>query len=361
MLARKLLKQGDSFSKMDFATTFQRQRPALIFTEATALVCAIGLLDLVTGYEVSLSILYAFPIYVVGWCLDKKSGVLISLMCGIVWWWASVGSGKIYLNSFQEIWETLVRIAFFIFVAIAAASLKREQDAAASRIALLEHSRRLEREIIEISEREQRRIGRDLHDGLCQYQAALACSAASLNGDLMRKNLVAEAKQADELARRLRDAVAQTRDLARGLVPVQTEETGLVSALQELATSVSKLLSIDCRFAMHGRPPAFETTAATHLYRIAQEAVNNSTRHGKAGRIEICLTSDDEVTLLRISDNGLGISRTAHSGSGMGLNIMNYRAKLVGGELLVEAPEESGTVVSCLIRTAIEEANERAA
>ena len=357
-LAGKLLfSQGHL---MSLATTFQRQRRSFIFAEGTLLVLFVGVLDFATGYEVSLSILYGIPIYLVAWCMDKKFGVLLALICGIVWWWASRLNGQPYLNNWQETWETFVRIGFFIFIAIGAASLKREHDAAAARIALLEHSRRLEREIIDISEREQRRIGRDLHDGLCQYQAALACAAASLNGDLLKKNLLKEARMADDLANRLRDAVAQTRDLARGLIPVQMEETGLASALEELARSVSHLQSVQCDFESAGHPIIFDNAAATHLYRIAQEAIANATRHGRATRISLSLTHEDEATILRVLDNGVGLSQTKRNDPGMGLSIMTYRANLAGGELLLEEPSEGGTMVTCVI-SAPEERHERAA
>jgi signal transduction histidine kinase len=321
----------------------------------------VGFFDVITGYEVSLSIIYGIPIYLVAWCVDKKSGILIGLIAGIVWWWASIAGGRAYLNSWQECWETFVRIAFFVFIAIGAASLKREHVAAATRIALLEHSRRLEQEIIEISEREQRRIGRDLHDGLCQTQAALACAAASLNGDLLKRNLSKEAGLADELASRLRDAVAQTRDLARGLVPVQMEEAGLASALEELTKSVARLQSIDCQIELCGNPMISNNVAATHLYRIAQEAINNATRHGNAKSIQVFFSHDEDATVLRVSDDGIGISKSTSSSPGMGLSIMTYRANLAGGDLLIEEPPEGGTTVSCVIHARTEEAYERAA
>ena len=347
---------------MRLATAFQQQHPVAIFSEGLVLALLTGFFDAITGYEVSLSILYGVPIYIIAWCVNKQAGVLMALICGIIWWWASLVGGQPYPNNWLEGWEVCVRIAFFVFIAIGAASLKREHDAAASRIALLEQTRRLEREIIEISEREQRRIGRDLHDGLCQYQAALACAAASLHDDLTRKNLAAEAQRANELALRLREAVAQTRDLARGLVPVQMAEEGLASALQELASSVTQLQSVDCHFHLLGQPPMFQNTAATHLYRIAQEAINNATRHGRAERIAISLVADDEATVLQIEDNGIGIARAEHSSTGMGMNIMRYRAHLAGGDLLVEEPTAGGTSISCVIRPETEEAiNERAA
>ncbi|MGI9086944.1 MAG: sensor histidine kinase [Chthoniobacterales bacterium] len=348
---------------MNFIASLQRQRPFFIFCEALALVLIIGFFDLATGYEVSLSILYGIPIFLVAWCIDKDSGILVALISGIVWWWASVEGGQPYLNNWMEVWETCVRIAFFIFIAIGAASLKRERDAAEARIALLEHSQRLENEIIEISEREQRRIGRDLHDGLCQYQAALACAAVSLQTDLLAKELPNEAKRAGELAQRLQEAIGQTRDLARGLVPVQMEDAGLPSALEELARSVSDLHSVQCRFEMLGSPPVIQNGAATHLYRIAQEAINNATRHGHAQNIEVSLLENGTGNILCIRDDGAGLSKTSTGSGGMGLNIMSYRAKIAGGQLQIEEPPEGGTTVSCILSAGNleEELDERAA
>lgn len=346
---------------MNLIRNFQRQRPLAIFCETLALVLVIGLLDLATGYEVSLSILYGIPIYLVAWCIDKQSGILMSLVCGLVWWWASVEGGQPYLSNWMETWETFVRINFFIFIAIGAASLKGERDAAEARIELLEHSQRLENQIIEISEREQRRIGRDLHDGLCQYQAALACAAVSLQADLLGKGLPEEARRAGELAECLQNAIGQTRDLARGLVPVQMEDAGLASALEELASSVSNLHSVQCRFEMQGAPNPIDHVAATHLYRIAQEAIANATRHGRARHIQLTLEEDGLTNVLSILDDGAGLSKTRGNGSGMGLNIMSYRAKIAGGQLQIEEPPEGGTKISCVIAPATEVLHERAA
>ena len=268
---------------------------------------------------------------------------------GIVWWWADVQAGHPYLNNWQEGWETCVRLGYFIFIAIGSSSLREQRDVAAGRISLLEHSQRLEREIIGISEREQRRIGQDLHDGLCQYLAALGCAAESLRGDLGKLKLPAEADVAGELAKLLQDAVVQTRDLARGLVPVQMDEAGLASALENLTASVARLQGVDCTFETSGPSVSYEEKAAVHLYRIAQEAINNATKHGKARKISLSLNAVDGLTTLRIADDGLGISKTAPDDGGMGLSIMNYRARLSGGELQIDEPESGGTIVLCTL------------
>ncbi len=136
-----------------------------------------------------------------------------------------------------------------MFIAFVGSILRAHSDEAESRISLLEYSQQLEREIIGISEREQRRIGQDLHDGICQFLAALGCAAASLRSDLEKMNLSAEANVAGELARLFQDAVVQTRDLARGLVPLQIGRSGAgMLALENLAVSVSRLQGITCTF-----------------------------------------------------------------------------------------------------------------
>jgi signal transduction histidine kinase len=334
---------------MTFSSAFARQRRSLIFVEMLLGVLVIGFVDFVTGYNISLFLFYGAPIFCVAWFCDRKLGLLIALIAGLTWWWADLATGHPYDYNWIQEWETAMRLGFFLFVAVVGSSLRAHHDTAAGRIALLEHSQQLEREIIGISEREQRRIGQDLHDGLCQYLAALGCAAASLRGDLANLNLRAEADVAGELAKLLQDAVVQTRDLARGLVPVQMDEASLVLALENLAASVSRLQGITCTFETEGPVVSYDEKSAMHLYRIAQEAVNNATKHGKAHKIDIFLNAVGGMTTLRIADDGVGISRTRGEGGGMGLSIMNYRARLSGGELQIEEPESGGTAVSCTL------------
>jgi two-component system sensor kinase FixL len=111
------------------------------------------------------------------------------------------------------------------------------------------------------------------------------------------------------------------------------------------------LQGIDCTFETNEPPLGYRDSCATHLYRIAQEAINNATKHGKARKIALSLNATEGMTILRIVDNGQGISKTAQNSRGMGLNIMNYRARLSGGELHVENSKEGGTIVSCTLRS----------
>ncbi len=325
---------------------YQPSKYVLLF-QATLLVLLTGLIDWSSGIEVSMSLFYGIPIMFTIWFGDRKSGFLVAILCGITWWWADILAGHLYSHILVTIWEPASRFAYFGVVAMGGAAFKENQDAVRARIALLEHTQRLEREIIEISEREQRRIGRDLHDGLCQYIAAIGCAAAALRTDLLRQGLPREAAVAEELAELLENGVVQTRNLARGLVPVPMDEAGLPFALEGLATSVARLQNIDCSFRVEGEVNIGDTSAATHLYRIAQEAINNATRHGRADQIRIALCAAGPLATLSVADNGQGLSKVVNHSPGLGLSIMRYRARLVGGQLALTEPNDGGTVVAC--------------
>ena len=332
---------------MKFTALVQRQSKPVLLGGALCLVGLLGAIDWFSGYEVSLSLFYGVPIMAAIWYCDEKSGMLVAIVCAIAWWWADILAGHIYPKRWLAIWEPCLQFGYFGFVAWAGAALKEKHDAIRARIDLLEHAHRLESEIIEISEREQRRIGRDLHDGLCQHFAAIGCGVASLRADLLQRHLPNEAAFAAELAELLNNGVVQARDLARGLVPVRMDETGLSLALDELARSVSRLQDVECAFDHDGRVEIGDASAATHLYRIAQEAINNACRHGAASTIRLALAGTGDSATLSIADNGRGISLTRSGSHGLGLNIMSYRARLVGGNLTIGPAPGGGTLITC--------------
>jgi signal transduction histidine kinase len=208
----------------------------------------------------------------------------------------------------------------------------------------------LENEIVNISDAEQRRIGQDLHDGVCQTLAALSCSATSLRGELETRNLAVEANAAAELARLLQAAVVETRDLARSLVPAHVSDVGLVVALESLVHSVSRLHGMGCTFQFRGGELDGNEIVATHFYRIAQEAISNAIKHGKARNVALLLDAGDKRLVLKVKDDGVGISENP-AGHGLGLAVMRYRARLSGGELTVARLSEGGTEICCTIPT----------
>ena len=212
--------------------------------------------------------------------------------------------------------------------------------------------KRLERELLEASDREQRRIGRDLHDGLGQHLTALELYVQGLVEEFQSLSPAA-AKSLRELARQLRATVTQTRQLSHGLSPVALEQEGLMDALRELAESTRSLARTDCALEC-GKPVLlWDSHVATHLYRIAQEAVNNALKHGQAGQIRIRLSRVRGRVRLEILDNGHGFLTRTGDGSGIGLRVMHYRAGLIGAELQVKSAPGRGTRVICTIATPI--------
>ena len=206
--------------------------------------------------------------------------------------------------------------------------------------------KRLESGILQISETEQRRLGQDLHDGICQHLAGIELITEALERRLAKKSN-ADAKSAEQIAGRVRDTIRETRLVARGLSPVEFEPNGLMSALHELARNVQGIFRVKCVFNCPSPVLIPDTTTATHLFRIAQEAVSNAIRHGKASQITIQLERAAEKLLLTIRDNGVGIAPDAHNAQGMGLRIMNYRASMIGGSLLIEPHPSAGTTLIC--------------
>ena len=216
--------------------------------------------------------------------------------------------------------------------------------------------RRLEREILEISAREQERMARELHDGLGQVLSGAAFRLEALRVSLER--LGEEALEADAARSRelIEDALAQARATARGLFPVPVEPDGLMVALGRLATDAAEAYGLDCTF-VYDAPVVVAGEHGGHLYRIAQEAVANAVRHGRARTVAITLShaggasgggaSGGGPVTLSIQDDGSGIPPGALVGDrGLGLRTMRYRADRVGGTLEVRPRDEGGTVVS---------------
>jgi PAS domain S-box-containing protein len=203
---------------------------------------------------------------------------------------------------------------------------------------------RLEREILEISEREQQRIGRDLHDDLGQRLVGISYLSQALSNQL-DANGSPEAGHAAKITGLLKDALALTRSLARGLHPVALKSGGLVASLHDLAERTAEIFRIECRFDGPENEPLLAQSVATHFYRIAQEAVTNSVNHGKASHITITLDAGG----LTVRDNGSGMPRPNPRHKGMGLRIMRYRADVIGATLTFENPPSGGTLINCRI------------
>ncbi len=208
--------------------------------------------------------------------------------------------------------------------------------------------KRLERQIADASNREQRRLGEDLHDGLCQHLVSTAFAARGLASRLQDQKLP-EAGDAGKIAELISASIGQARDVARGLYLVPLETGGLASALQELASRTQAQHGIECELIEEGAIPNLEETVATNLFRIAQEAVTNSVKHGHADKITITLSATPGQIRLVVTDDGRGVQSASTRGRGMGMHLMNYRARTVGAVLHVEARPEGGTRLCCTV------------
>jgi signal transduction histidine kinase len=205
----------------------------------------------------------------------------------------------------------------------------------------------LEREIVEIADREKERIGRELHDGLCQSLAGIAALTSALSKSLAANAEPGPAAAADEIARLLFEAIGEARDLARAIGPIVPGGAGLHGGLETLARNVCRAHGISCSFVCDHSCFKLRRETEAHLLRIAQEAVRNAIAHGRADQIEISLECVDRSGLLSIRDNGVGLAEGHRSRGGIGLHTMEYRARAIGGSLTLALRPHGGTVVAC--------------
>lgn len=209
--------------------------------------------------------------------------------------------------------------------------------------------KRLEQEVLEVIDREQQRLGRELHDGLCQNLAGIAALSTTLSRRLEARSTSQDAAIASEIAQLLRQSVDLARDLARGLVPVSLNESGLGGAFEALALNVEHLFGVSCK-AEYDLDQSLMTLSGeveAHLFRIAQEAVNNAITHGLASEIVIRVCRVGTEGILTVRDDGLGLSDDTDDSGGLGLKTMAYRASLIGGSLKVRRLGRRGTEVLC--------------
>jgi signal transduction histidine kinase len=206
--------------------------------------------------------------------------------------------------------------------------------------------RRLEHEVLRISGREQERIGKDLHDDVGQLLTGLGFLAQALQQQLTRRGLAeaADAAQINQLAAR---ALKHTRVLARGLFPVELASKGLFVALQQLAQDVQTLFKITCSVRWNSPLHIRDSAVAEHLYRLVQEAISNAIKHGHASRISIQFRAGRGQPALIVRDNGGLVCPPSEPLRGMGLRIMDYRARRIGATVAIRAVPRGGTVVTC--------------
>ncbi len=336
-----------SFGLMKLNKILEAQPKALVLAEALVLVALIGGFDSVNGWDISLFLFYALPILFAVWFGDRRVAIVCALACGFTWFWANESTNP-YTTPYAYEWATFNRMAYFLFVAVGGTAMKRQREEFQARMEALLRAHELEQEIVRVSEREQMRIGQDLHDGLCQNLVAIDCAAACLKVDLEARG-VPEAEMAGTIQKLLREAVVEARDLARGIFPVQMDAEGLPAALDDLVARVHRFPQVTVTFGVEGDVRIDDPQVAMHLYRIAQQALTNALSHAEASRIALHLRQEGERMTMAITDNGRGFPQPQPASRGMGLRTMQYRARLIGAKLVVDSTPTAGTQVLCSI------------
>jgi PAS domain S-box-containing protein len=219
---------------------------------------------------------------------------------------------------------------------------KSEQLLRTAGAALLES----EKQLLAMSEEERRRIGADLHDNVGQQLTAIELLCHSLHEDLRSHPKLAS--RLARISRHLRDAVTQTRRLARGLMPVSLGREGLADGLAEMVLQMNHgpaRCSFVCRSPVH----IPDTKIAHQLFHIAQEAVHNAVKHARARKIIVTLSRRRNTVLLRVEDDGRGLRPTGKIDSGLGTRIMHHRANVIGATLETKSIPGRGVAISCLL------------
>ena len=332
---------------MSFLKTIRRPPNWAVMLIALVLIALIGWLDHMTDPEWSFFAPYAVPIVLATWNIDRRAGSAVAVLCAAAYWMAE----REY-NIFHTGWgfalSVFGRLFYFLVLVVAVTALKAKRELDRSRIETLERARALEAQILRITEREQERIGRDLHDSLGSHLAALGYAATFLATDLRRRNLP-EAANAEQVRDMAGGAASLARELAHGIFPVQMHGAGLSTALAELARTFSTLTGMSVVYCETGDPQIADPEDRIHLYRIAQEALNNAAKHGGASKVTIALNRSVQALRLTVADDGKGMPPSPGGGHSLGLDSMRYRAHVLRGELKIDSLPGEGTIVSCEI------------
>lgn len=216
--------------------------------------------------------------------------------------------------------------------------------------ALLEEKRqkeRVERELLEIGEKERRILGQELHDGLGQLLTGIALKARVIARNLEKQNLPGR-EDAERLTDLANEAIGQTKQLIRGLIPAGLGSEGILEALRELSRNIGAIYGTPCLIEADGAWCDLDGVAADQLYRIAREAALNAAKHSGAKEIVIRLRGQNgRGILLSVEDDGIGFSVGEKETEGMGLGIMDHRAKMIDASFRIEPKNPKGTVVTC--------------
>jgi signal transduction histidine kinase len=331
--------------------TFSRKRSLVV--ACLILTCLVGYVDYLTGYERSLLLFYLLPISLAAWFGNLAFALAIVVVCVAVWVLSDLAAG-IPAVGLWNIGMACGSYALFAGVLSKLRTLVHELDRRVhERTAALQREmaerQRLDQEIARVANRERCRLGQDLHDRLGQHLTGVALTAEALKEKLATKS-APEVAEAEKLVRYIEEGIDLTRNLARGFFSPELEADGLIMALQGLAENTTERFPINCVFDGDESIRIRDSTVATQLYRIAQEAVTNSVKHAAAKRIDIRLARDGPEICLTIVDDGVGFPDKLPQSEGLGLRLMRHGAALSGATFDVRRNGQRGTIATCQVK-----------
>jgi signal transduction histidine kinase len=316
------------------------------------LVGVIGYIDFLTGYERSLLLFYLLPISLTAWFGSFGLGLAVAVVSVAVWKLSDLAAG-IPAVGFWNAGMAFFSYALFVGVLSKLRTLVIELDRRVhERTAALQREvaerQRLDREIAQVADRERRRLGQDLHDTLGQHLTGTALAAQVLKEKLAAKS-APEVTEAEKLVHYVEEGIDLTRNLARGFFSPELEADGLSVALEGLAENIRERFTVNCIFHGEESIPVRDSSVATQLYRIAQEAATNAAKHAAAEQIDIRLTVEGSDLTLAIIDDGVGFPDKLTDSAGLGLRLMRHGAALIGATLNVRRNGRSGTIATCKV------------
>ena len=337
------------------------------YLTALALICVVGYADLVVGEEISFSIFYMLPIAYAAWFIGTAAGLAASIISGVTWFAVEVTQHEPFSHELIPVWNATVRLGFFM-VGVGLARMIRNTEKRLLREVFRrtrtlrvesDRRRRLERQLMEVTAREQLRMAQDLHDGLGQYLSALAFHARMLSDDL-RQHDSPQTAQAERIVEIIRTTNQAIRRLDRAMRVPDATDGGFPVAIRSLVEEFQQLTGVRCELDLAHLADALDPFRVLMMFRIVQEAMSNAVKHGNPHTIKVSTVLANGMLHLRIVDDGAGLSVKFGPGSGTGMRIMKVRAELIGGHLSLRPNGDAGCVVECILPVSVERTAARA-
>ena len=320
------------------------------WTVLSGMVLLIGIWDYLTGSVYSLSPLYLVPVSLAVLFHGPRAGRIVALVCFVT---RIAGDLVTHAGAMppNTIWNVVGMLVIHLFVIGLIQSLlglhrQLEEKIVVQSGALRESTadrERLEMEILDVAARERSAFGRELHDELAQHFVATALAAQALAEKLGGREGTNEARA---IVHWIEEGIAKARKLARGLLLARIEPDRFPQELTELAIAASRG-QVQCRLHQQGREIEADASRCAQLFRITQEAVGNALRHARPRTIQITLTNDDQALCVTVEDDGCGLPEVHVATEGLGLRIMQHRARIIGATLEVHSAPGEGMRVVC--------------